>query len=207
MLTSITLKNYTTFITETTFDFTATNSKILDETNVGDNRVLKGSLFVGENASGKTQTLKALKILLNLLFGNEEIYLGSLSSLYTNSEKFSFSYDFKVDENEIKYFIEFDGFIIKKEKLYVNDKLIINRLNNNGEIRINDEVKDVNDINDNLLLLKLEYYNTRFNNDELLNKWFDFLKNSIYVETFLSKKRVKSYNPSKADFQIIEKYA
>ena len=207
MLTSITLKNYTTFITETTFDFTATNSKILDETNVGDNRVLKGSLFVGENASGKTQTLKALKILLDLLFGNEEIYLGSLSSLYTNSEKFSFSYDFKVDENEIKYFIEFDGFIIKKEKLYVNDKLIINRLNNNGEIRINDEVKDVNDINDNLLLLKLEYYNTRFNNDELLNKWFDFLKNSIYVETFLSKKRVKSYNPSKADFQIIEKYA
>ena len=53
MLTGIILKDYTTFTKETSFDFKATNYKILDESNVGRNRVLKGALFVGENASGK----------------------------------------------------------------------------------------------------------------------------------------------------------
>ena len=55
MLTGITLKDYTTFIEKTTFDFKATNYKILEDSNVGENRVLKGALFIGENASGKTQ--------------------------------------------------------------------------------------------------------------------------------------------------------
>ena len=72
MLTSITLKDYTTFISETTFDFTATNYKILEETNVGKNRVLKGALFVGENASGKTQVLSSILLLLDLMLENAE---------------------------------------------------------------------------------------------------------------------------------------
>ena len=72
MLTGITLKDYTTFISETTFDFTATNYKILEDTNVGANRVLKGALFVGENASGKTQVLKSITLLLDLLLENAE---------------------------------------------------------------------------------------------------------------------------------------
>ena len=66
MLTSITLKDYTTFVSKTIFDFKATNYKILENTNVGSNRILKGALFVGENASGKTQVLKSIVLLLDL---------------------------------------------------------------------------------------------------------------------------------------------
>ena len=73
MLTGITLKDYTTFIKERTFDFKATNYKILEDTNVGENRVLKGAMFVGENASGKTQVLNAIAFLLNLLLENSEL--------------------------------------------------------------------------------------------------------------------------------------
>ena len=142
MLTGITLKDYTTFIKERTFDFKATNYKILEDTNVGENRVLKGAMFVGENASGKTQVLNAIAFLLNLLLENSEL-------------------NFIEQEND--------------------------------------------DINLNLSLLKLEYYNTKFNNDSILNQWFDFLKNSIYINCLLGF--VKSYNPLMTSEQLIEKYA
>ena len=72
MLTSIILRDYTTFISETIFNFNATNYKILEDTNVGSNRVLKGALFVGENASGKTQVLNSIVLLLDLLLENSE---------------------------------------------------------------------------------------------------------------------------------------
>ena len=204
MLTSITLKEYTTFINETTFDFNATNYKILEETNVGSNRILKGALFVGENASGKTQVLNAIVLLLDLLLANSEQNFSLKKSLYTKGKKFSLQYKFNIDGNIIKYDVEFDGNLINCEKLYVNNELKVERLKNNAKTFF-DEEKDVNEINYTLSLVKLEYYNTRFNNDEILNKWFDFLKNSIYINCL--ERVIKSYNPLKTDEQSIIKYA
>lgn len=78
MLTSITLKDYTTFINETTFDFRKTEYQTLEKTNVANN-VLKGALFVGENGSGKTQVLKAITLLLDILLGNNSINISDLN--------------------------------------------------------------------------------------------------------------------------------
>ena len=128
MLTGITLKDYTTFIKETTFDFKATNSKILNETNVGDNRVLKGALFVGENASGKTQVLQAIVLLFDLLLDNTEQNFIVKKSMYTKGTKFSLVYTFNVDGNDIKYSVEFEGNEINSEKLFVNNELKLERL-------------------------------------------------------------------------------
>ena len=203
MLTSITLKNYTTFINETTFDFTATNYKILEETNVGSNRVLKGALFVGENASGKTQVLNAIILLLNLLLENAEQNFIFRKSLYTEGTKYSLGYKFNIDGNEIKYSVEFEANSINSEKLYVNNDLKIERLKNSAKTYFGEE-KDNNEINPALSLVKLEYYNTRFNNDVILNKWFDFLKNSIYMNCLLGI--IKSYNPTREAEQIITKF-
>ena len=81
MLEKIVLNNFTTFINETEIDFSATNYKFLEKDNVGNNRILKGVLFVGENASGKTQILKSITHLLELLFSNNDInYLYNLNS-------------------------------------------------------------------------------------------------------------------------------
>lgn len=206
MLTGITLKDYTTFIKETTFDFKATNSKILNETNVGDNRVLKGALFVGENASGKTQILQAIVLLFDLLLDNTEQNFIVKKSMYTKGTKFSLVYTFNVDGKDIKYSVEFDGNEINSEKLFVNNELKLERLKKNGKTYFGEE-KDNDNINPSLSLLKLEYYNTRFNNDIVLNKWFDFLKNSLYINCLFGRRTIKSYNPVKLPEQIIEKYA
>lgn len=206
MLTSITLKDYTTFVSKTIFDFKATNYKILENTNVGSNRILKGALFVGENASGKTQVLKSIVLLLDLLLENSEQNYIIKKSLYTKGTKFSLSYTFNVDGNEIKYDVVFESNTINSEKLYLNDELKLERLNTTGKTYFGEE-KDNKDINPGLSLLKLEYYNTRFNNDTILNKWFEFLKNSIYINCSIPGRLIKSYNPTRISEQFLEKYA
>ncbi len=204
MLTGITLKDYTTFIGETTFDFRATNYKILEDNNVGDNRVLKGALFIGENASGKTQVLNSIVLLLNLLLENSEQNFIVKKSMYTKGTKFSLSYNFNVSGNDIKYDVTFESNLISSEKLFVNGEMKLNRLNKSGQTNFGEE-KDNKDINPSLSLLKLEYYNTKFNNDPILNEWFEFLKNSLYVNCLMGI--VKSYNPAKVSEQLITKYA
>jgi len=204
MLTEIVLKDYTTFLEETKFDFKATNYKILEDTNVNKDRILKGSLLVGENASGKTQVLDSIVLLLNLLLDNSEQNYFTKKSFYTKGDKFSLKYTFNVSNSEIKYEVTFNDNSINSEKLYVNNELKLNRLNKNGQTNFGEE-KDNKDINDDLSLLKLEYYNTKFNNDPILNEWFEFLKNSIYVNCLTG--RIKSFNPSKITEQNIFKYA
>lgn len=206
MLTGITLKDYTTFINETSFDFKATNYKILEDSNVGENRVLKGALFVGENASGKTQVLNAIVLLLDLLLENSEQNYIFRKSLYTSGTKYSLGYTFDVDGNEVKYDVTFESNSINSEKLYLNKELKLERLNTNGKTYFGEE-KDNKNINPGLSLLKLEYYNTRFNNDTILNKWFDFLKNSLYINCMLGGRAIKSYNPTRISEQFLEKYA
>ena len=166
MLTSITLKDYTTFIKETTFDFKSTNYKILDETNVGENRVLKGALFIGENASGKTQVLNAIVLLLDLLLINAEQNLAIKKSLYTKGKKFSLTYTFDIHGNNIKYSIILEDNSINSEKLYMNNELKLERLQNNGKTYFGEE-NDNNEVASGLSLLRLEYYSTRFNNDPI----------------------------------------
>lgn len=204
MLTGITLKDYTTFIKEKSFDFKATNYKILEDTNVGDNRVLKGALFMGENASGKTQVLNSITLLLNLLLSNAEQNFAIKKSLYTKGTKFSVAYTFDVKGVEIKYSVIFNGNTIWKEELYVDGQLKLDRLNTSGHTNFGNE-KSVDEINPSLSLLKLEYYNTKFNNDPILNEWFDFLKNSLYINCL--KCFVQSFNPAEASKQLIKKYA
>ena len=206
MLTGITLKDYTTFISETIFDFNATNYKILEDTNVGENRVLKGALFVGENASGKTQVLNSIVLLLDLLLDNSEQNYIFRKSLYTPGTKYTLEYTFNVDGNNIKYSVTFESNSINSEKLFLNSELKLERLNTSGKTYFGEE-KDNDNINPGLSLLKLEYYNTRFNNNKLLNKWFDFLKNSLYINCLLGGRSIKSYNPTRISEQFLEKYA
>ena len=106
MLKKIKLDNYTTFINPTEVDFSATNYKFLESENIGKNRLLKGCLFVGENASGKTQILKSITFLLDLLFGNNEVDFMSKKSFYTNNSTYKLEYTFIECEKEIIYTIE-----------------------------------------------------------------------------------------------------
>ena len=73
MLKKVVVKNFKCFKKETVFDFKKTNYKLLEQNTQG--KLLKGALFVGDNASGKTTAIQPMKLLLDLLFKDEDISL------------------------------------------------------------------------------------------------------------------------------------
>ena len=64
MLKQVKFKNFKSFTKETVISFEMTKSEILSETNVNNN-ILKGCCFYGSNASGKTNALNAISLLLD----------------------------------------------------------------------------------------------------------------------------------------------
>ena len=67
MLKKVVIENYKSFNDRQVFDLTKTKSTILESTNCV-NDCLKGALIVGPNASGKSNIIKAIEKLLELLF-------------------------------------------------------------------------------------------------------------------------------------------
>lgn len=186
MLTNITLNNYTTFINETIFDFNATDYKSLEKINVNSNHVLKGSLFIGENSSGKSQVLKSICFLNNILLKHSDSDFSLNKSLYNNNDKYSISFSFNVLNNIIKYEITFNEDTIDSEKLYVNDILKLNRVQDNGETNFKKKKKHI-DLDPYVSLLKLEYFDDEFSDDEVLITWFDYLRRSICFNCYTQK--------------------
>lgn len=106
--------------------------------------------------------------------------------------------------NENLWFLELHGNAFNQEKLYLNQKVIIERLQSKGK---NYLTEDSIDIELQLSIVKFIYFNTRFNNHPVLNQWFDFLRNSMYINCILNGGFTKSYNPSRISEQNIDKYA
>ena len=194
MLKKIILNNFTTFINCTEIDFSATNYKFLESENVGENRILKGALFVGENASGKTQILKSIKLLLDLLFDTNEVDFTYNKSFYTKKDSYSLNYIFEIDNQEINYDIEIGTDKIIKEKLTVNNKTIIDRLGKTAQFDYN-EKKTYVDLSDKLLFLRRIFFDTHFYDNDTLNHWFIFMKNSVYVNCY--NRQIFTYNNNK----------
>ncbi len=182
MLEKIKLDNYTTFLTPTDIDFKATNYKFLEDENVGNNRILKGCLFVGENASGKTQILKSITLLLDLLFGNNEVNLIANKCFYTDKPTYKLEYTF-IEEKEIVYSIELGPNEIVSEKLILDKQVILERLGNTAKFSLNEE-KTFNDISNKLLFLRRIYFDTNFYENKILNKWFEYMKKSVYINCY-----------------------
>lgn len=198
MITKLIMRNFKSFKYETTIDFTKTNYKVLDIPNVSDKGVLKGMMFVGANASGKSNALHAIRLLLDLLFMEKEINSGLFACLFSDIPEFSLDYYFKIDDKEIRYFFEFD---VKKtmlsEKLYIDDRVLLERMGVTAKSYITDN-ENYSDLDKETLFLRTVYFNTRFAGNETLRKWFDFLQCSIYLNAF--DRKVLSYG--KQDFRI-----
>lgn len=183
MLKNIKIDNFKTFIQPTNIDFSATNYKFLENENVGKNRILKGALFVGENASGKTSILMAIKLLLDLLFSNKEVDMIYNKSFYTDKDTYKIEYTFIIDNKEIIYEFELGINVIIAEKLIYDKKVIIERLGNTAKFSLKEE-KTFTDLSGNLLFLRRIFFDTNFYGDECLNKWFSFMKKSVYINCY-----------------------
>ncbi len=183
MLKKIKLNNYTTFIKPTEIDFTATNYKFLESENVGNNKLLKGCLFVGENASGKTKILTSITFLLDLLFSNKEIYFMTNKSFYTDEKNYKLEYTFVQDDTEIIYALELGLNEIISEKLIMNNKTVLERLGNTAKFLLNDE-RIFNDVPSKLLFLRRIYFDTNFYDNSVLINWFNYMKKSVYINCY-----------------------
>ena len=203
MLKKLIIKNFKSFKNDTTIDFTRTNYTFLSDINVADNGILKGALFVGANASGKSNVILAIQLLLELLFKEKEINSGILLCLFSDNTEFSLDYYFSINNEEVRYLIKND--VEQKEiveKLFVNDKLKLERMDLKA-ISYLDGKKEINygkdDLDKETLSLRKIYFDSnRFAGNETLQKWYDFLKSSIYFNAF--DKLNVSYNND--DFRL-----
>ena len=134
MLLKVKLNNFKSFKNLTELDFNATNYKILNDTNVYNNEILKGAIFVGGNATGKTNIILALRVLLDMLFSDKIINLGKYKCIFSEEVLVELGYEFNIEESNIKYDIFYD---VKEkvlvEKLYLNDDLVLDRIGNNAQ--------------------------------------------------------------------------
>jgi AAA15 family ATPase/GTPase len=185
MLTKIEIENFKSFKNKTIVDFRSTNYKILRERNVSQDGILKGGIFVGANASGKTNIILSLRLLLELLFSEKLTNIGTYKCLFSKNTNIKLHYEFQFDENMIDYNIEYDTrkkFMV--ETLLVNNKVMLDRMGENAKSYITDN-QLFTDVDKDSLLLRSIYFNTKFSNNDILKKWFKYLLNSVYLDGFL----------------------
>ena len=195
MLTKITLDNFKSFKNKTTVDLTKTNYTILPQ-NVADNGVLKGCIFVGANASGKSTIILGVKLLLDFLFSERNLNSGIFLCMFGDSPHYSLSYEFLIERKTVKYSFEVDvNKNMISEKLWLDDALMLERMGLSAKSYIA-EPNGVNynetDIGGDTLFLRTLYFNTKFASNSVLSAWMDYLKRCIYVNIF--DRKIISYN-------------
>lgn len=189
MLTKMVLENFYSFKERTEVDLRKTSYTICPE-NVSESKILKGAVFFGANASGKTNIIKGIKYLLEWLFLDSEHsnMLREALCLFGDTKQYHLEYHFDIDSNEIIYKIGVD---IDSEEIY--EELILNKqtylkrdehkatVYNKNDIREYEE-----DVPKDGSFLRVLYFNTRFAGNDILIKWMNFLKNSIYCDMYLN---------------------
>lgn len=181
MLKKMIIKNFKCFKNETVFELKKTNYKLLEQNTHG--KILKGALFVGDNASGKTTALQPIKLLLDLLFKDRDISLVLYQCFFSKDKITSLQYVFEIEAHEIEYSFSFSENSIVEENLLVDGHMLIERLGRNGKLLLENEAT-FHDVDDSLLFLKRVYFNTKFSGNEVLVEWFNYLKKSIYINTY-----------------------
>lgn len=196
MLKRLVMENFLSFKERTEIDFMKTNYTILPS-NVSDDKVLKGAIFVGANASGKTNVLRALEFIIDLFFGDSKdnnIY--RYNCIFNDLLNYQLEYVFLIDNSEVHYSIKVDYIPhCITEKLSVDNELFFERNGNNAVSYISDKkgIEYSEEIAEDSSFLRTVYFNTKFAGNAILVKWMNFLKNSIsynlYTKDILSNRK------------------
>lgn len=177
MLKHFTIKNYKSFKDETTIYVDATSYRLLSSTNIYNN-VLKGSVFFGANSSGKTNLLKALKLLFDLLFSNQPLDLASEQCVFSPHNSLYLEYEFKFDDDIIHYAVSYDTDTNKiSQKILCNEVCVFHEIVKNAAAR--SHIRDY-------------VMNRVFEQKNILAKFFDYISNSVYINA--NNKEISSVN-------------
>ncbi len=192
MLKKVRFKNFRSFTKETVISLEKTKLAILDSRNTRGG-ILRGCAFYGANASGKTNALNAVSILLDLLFVNAPFDPSTMITIFNSEKTAYFEYTFQFDDDEIVYYFEVDrnGRFVK-ETLDENGRRLLTRLVNSAESLITEtRTYGKDDVDEHTLFIRNIYFNTKFMSFPVLRRWFDFLSKSIFIN--LSERKVVSY--------------
>ena len=208
MLNRIILENFKSFKERTVIDLSRTNYTSLSN-NVSDNGILKGAMFVGPNASGKSNIIYSIKLLIELLFNEKNIFSGDIRCIYTGEPKYSMEYHFNIEGSKIEYYIQVnDEKKVITEKLYLDGAIMLERFGNVATSYIaemNGITYDEMDVDRGTLFVRTLFFNTKFTSKPKLRSWIEYLMNSVYLNMF--EKSIMSYDTE--DIRLssyIEKY-
>ena len=198
MLTKMYLTNFLSFCDRTEFDFTASKYTILSNTNVSDNGILKGALVIGANASGKSNVLRGLKFIINLIKG-DGVPVSAYRCYFAKTPVTSAEYEFIFSGKKVSYTISFD--VNSKnlsERLLIDEKEVLIREGHTGKLNIGDGFV-IDKVDNDTIYLRTASFNTgRFPQEPILRELMDYLFNSYYID---------DYNQSALLGKSINKYA
>jgi AAA15 family ATPase/GTPase len=133
MLKSYEINNFKSFKNTTIVDFKKTNYHILSDTNTC-NDILKGMMFVGANASGKSNSIIAVKFLLDCLLGKNDVAMDNYICLFSKDPTMALKYTFVIDNCNIEYRLSYQRIdkFIKEQLLEYNETSKMLRLTKQG---------------------------------------------------------------------------
>ena len=193
MLAKMYLTNFLSFKERTEIDLTASKYSILGKTNVYKNEILKGALFIGPNAAGKSNALKGLSFIIKMIKG-EGVSFHSYRCLFSDNPIITVEYEFIFEGKKVEYVIEFNVQTNSiSENLKIDDIIVLKRTGNTGELRIGQNVTTDDQVDSETLFLRTASFNTgRFPQEPTLRKLMDFLQNSYIVDEYNWDARVGS---------------
>lgn len=185
MLTKMYLTNFLSFLGRTEFDFTASKYTILNETNVFNHAILKGGLFIGPNASGKSNALKGIAFLIHMIKGDGESF-EKYRCRFSKQPFVTLEYQFLFSEKKVVYKIEYHVNTKNiSEEITIDDILVLKRDGNKGELRIGDSVSIDDSLDQETLFLRTASFNTgRFPQAPILRALMNYLNNSYYIDGY-----------------------
>lgn len=185
MLAKMYLTNFLSFLNRTEFDFVASKYTILEKTNVNNNSILKGALFIGPNASGKSNALKGIAFLVNLIKG-DGVSFARHRCRFSNNPFITVEYEFFFSNKKVVYKIECN---VKtkniSEELTIENLLVLKRDGTKGELRIGDSITIDEHLDNDTLFLRTASFNTgRFPQQPILRELMNYLHNSYYIDGY-----------------------
>lgn len=199
MITKMYLTNFLSFLNRTEFDFTASKYTILGGKNVFDNSILKGALFIGPNASGKSNSLKGIAFLINMIKGEDEFF-ERYRCRFSKNPLVILEYEFVFSNKEVIYKVEYNAKTKNiLEEITIDAIVVLKRDGTKGELRIGDSVILDEQLDNKTLFLRTASFNTgRFPQEPILRELMDYLNNSYYID---------GYNRGASWGKTITKYA
>ncbi len=161
MLKSFEVFNFKSFTNKTTFELKQDESYKMLQENV-DNDILKGLLFIGPNASGKTNSIHAINLLIELL--NMEGSLAKYVNIFHQGYMYV-KYNFVFNGVDLEYKIEYNS----KTKL-ISEKLLV-------------DSKEIFNVADRTKVSLRKFIDSQ-ENERTLADFKSFLKNSYVIDLY-----------------------